>query len=328
MGNLYYATLERGFGDIIKDFIIKQDKRSGIKKLYDTSVLFFGDESFKTSNLIFKDIFMCLDSSKKAGAGALNFEMKHILERKDLKINFPQSTQSFKLSILAENKNTQVDPALKKALETTLRKITKKNISYMSTNAELVLLAKEDGENLFLKRIFVENNIAQNLKSGEVSLGTAFAMCFLSEPVSSEVALDPFAGSGTIASVRANFFKKANVIANSKSKEEIAGLKKLAKLNKEKPFSVMNYDFLSPTFPIHFVDKVITILPVYDFGEFETASEFYTKFFEKLYVLKIKIAVLLVPKGLSISKYIGGKFDEVASFSSSRYAIKKLKITL
>ena len=110
-------------------------------------------------------------------------------------------------------------------------------------------------------------------------------MNFLSEPMEKEVSLDPFAGTGLISYIRALCFKKANVIANEHDKNNVLVIKKLAKSFKDKSFSVMNYSFLSEIFPIHFIDKIVTIPP--------TDKKQFSDFIKKAYVLKVRKMVIL-----------------------------------
>ena len=103
MKRLYYSKFEKGFGEVVKAIIKKQDKNAVIKKLFDDSVLFFADEHFKTDNLCFKSSYMVIDSIQKEGLGGINAAMKHLLEKKNLKISFPKNVSSFKLVFLKEN---------------------------------------------------------------------------------------------------------------------------------------------------------------------------------------------------------------------------------
>ena len=80
---------------------------------------------------------------QKEGLGGLNAEMKHLLEKKGLKIAFPKNVSSFKLVYQKENEKVLIDANLKNAVEIMLKKTTKKAISFMSTEAELVFLAKQ-----------------------------------------------------------------------------------------------------------------------------------------------------------------------------------------
>ena len=102
MKKLYYATFEKGLDEIVKKFINKQDKNSFIKKLYSDAVLFFADEKFKMGSSCFKTAYSVIDYTQKEGVGALNAEMKHLLEKKDLHIKFAKEIKSFKFLILKE----------------------------------------------------------------------------------------------------------------------------------------------------------------------------------------------------------------------------------
>lgn len=324
MKKLYYATFERGLSSIVELFIKKQDKNSFVKKMYDDAVLFMADEHFPLANSCFKATYLVIDHSKKEGVGAINVQMKKLLEKKDLKIYFPKEVSSFKLTFLKENENTLVDSGLKKAFETMLRRVTKKQISFYSASAELVVLAKKDGECLFMKKLPQMPELLKVQNKVEISPDVAHALCFLSEPATGEVVLDPFAEYGMISYVRALCFKKANVIANEENEQSLSEIKKKAKSLKDKHFSVMNYNFLSDKFPIRFIDKIVTVLPGIVYGSLST-TEFYRSFFEKVFNLNVKTMVVMVSKSTDINRFIDEKFEIEFKTSTLKFNIFKLK---
>ena len=326
MKKLYYATFEKNFDEVVKSIIKKQDNNAQIKKLYSDAVLFFADEHFSFENSCFKNSYLVIDNMQKEGVGALNAEMKHLLEKKGLKIFFPREVSNFKLTFLKENKNVVIDGNLKNAVEIMLKKATKKSISYLSTQAELVFLAKADGTNLFMKKMIRSSGFAKLENRYEMSPDVAYMLNFLTEPASSEVVLDPYAGKGMIAYVRLMCFKKANVIAASTDKNQVQDLKKRAKSLKDKTFSVLAYDFMAENFPIKFIDKIVTDLTELAYERTFRPHEFYAEFIEKLYQLKIKVAVLAVSKSHDISRFVQGKFDIDRQVVATNFNVYKLKL--
>ena len=322
MRKLYYATFEKGWEEVVKQSIKKQDKNSMVKKLYDDAVLFFADEYFKFENNCFKMAYLVLDNIQKEGVGGLNAEMKHLLEKKGLKISFAKNVQTFKLSIIKENEKVVVDQNLKKAVEIMLRRVTKKSISFVSTQAELAFLAKSDGTILFMKTL-----LSQKVSSKyDLNFDEACLMNYLSEPSASEVVVDPYADNGIICYARALSFKKANVIANDESKQSVDNLKKLAKSLKDKTFSVLNYDFLSDSFPIRFIDKIVTNVTPLSYDKRFRINEFYDAFFDKVYNLKIKIVVIAVSRSHDISRFLTDKYTIEKQVFAQKYNVYKLKI--
>ena len=326
MKKLYYATFEKGYDEIVKQVIKKLDKNSQIKKLFSDAVLFFADEHFKFENTCFKTAGLVIDNLQKEGVGGLNAEMKHLLEKKGLKIVFPREVKSFKLSFLKENEKVVVDANLKKAVEIMLRKATKKSISFVSNEAELVFLSKADGTNLFMKKVYDSQKASKFAEVSTMTQEEAYFVNFLSEPCASEVVLDPFAGDGKLAFSRANCFKKANVIANDKDKDNVESIKKLARKLKEKSLSVLSHDFLSETFPIKFIDKVVTDLTDLTYDRSFRPTEFYTEFFDKLFELKVKIVVVVASKSHDLSRFVQGKFDIEREVVLKSHNVYKLKI--
>lgn len=326
MKRLFYSKFEKGFGEIIKSIIKKQDRSAVIKKLFDDSVLFFADEKFRTENLCLKSSYIVIESLQKDGLGAINFAMKHLLEKKNLKINFAKNIDSFKLSFYKENENVLIDKNLKNAVEIMLKKVTKKSISYLSTEAELAFLAKQDGTILFMKKIKVSADYQKVESKYEISPDLAYIINFLSEPSAGEVSLDPFANKGMISYVRALSFKKSNVIANDFDSDNVAKIKSTKlKLLKENKFSVMNYDFLSDKFPIRFIDKIVTQLPSFGYDD-RSIIQIYQEFFEKAYNLKVKVLSLLVDRGFATSKYTFNRYDIEKEIVTKNYKVLKLKI--
>lgn len=325
MKKLYYATFEKGFDEIVKQVIKKLDKNSQIKTLYSDAVLFYADEHFKFENTCFMSAYLVIDNTKKEGVGAINFEMKHLLEKKGLKIVFPKGTETFKLSIFKEKDNVIVDQKLKLAVEIMLKKATRLTISYLSTQAELCLLAKADGTTLFMKKLGRPCEFSKIENANCLRPQVTYLVNFMSEPNAGEVVLDPFASGSLVAYTRALCFKKANVIAASTDEDSAKELKRQAKSLKEKSLSVLNYDFLDDKFPIKFIDKIVTELPTNSYGGFKL-SEIYQKFFDKAFNLGVKTVVVVAPKSHDIIKFIVKKYDIEKQVNMHRSFVYKLKI--
>ena len=317
MKKLFYATYEKGYEQIVKKVIKKADSNSQIKKMYDDAVLFFADERLCKSELCFKSLFIVIHNSQKEGTGALNFEMKNLLEKRDIKIILPREVDTFKFIITKENEKVLVDSNLKKAVETMLRRVTKRTLSYLSGKVELLLLAKNDGTNLFMRKIY-ETARKENFSLG---LDELYMLNFLTEPSQGEVVLDPFAGTGEICYARAKYFKKSNVIANDEDELNVKAIKKVSKSLKENSFSVLNYDFLSEEFPIKHINKVVTNLTAvsYDSGIIED-------FFKKVHELKVNTVVVLCPKGFDHARYFKDLYDAETEVQTKTNIIYKLKI--
>lgn len=322
MKRLYYATFERGFGEIVKKVLKRTDKNSKIKTLYDDAVLFFADEHFKFVDSCFFDAFIVIHNIHKTGVGALNITIKSLLEKKDLKIATPREVSSVKLTINKENEKVLLDNKLKNAFEVMIKRVTKKGISYFSKE-ELVLLAKNDGENLFMKRVQTQNKFVGLAGKYDIRPETAYLMCVMSEPQQGETVLDCDSGNGIISFVRAGSFVKANVIACSDMEDEKERLKKLAKKCKPNTFSVLGYNFLEDNFPIKFIDKIITDLTSFGFGKIDNLHDFYDKAFD----LRVKTMVVANPKNYDINRFIGGKFEKITEIFADKFNVYLLKLT-
>lgn len=325
MKKLYYATFEKGLEEIVKKIIAKQDKNAFIKKLYSDAVLFFADEHFKLASSCFKSAYFVYDSTQKEGTGALNFAMKHLLEKKELKITLARDAKKFKLLYLKEDSKVATDTKLKQAVEVMLARKTKRQISYFQGTEELVFLSKADGLNLFMKKLNIEFEYSK-VRTCQIEPEVAYVLNHLSEPAQNEAVVDPFSYDGVVSYVRALVFKKANVIANEKDKDNADDIKKIAKSLKEKSFSVMNYDFLSDAFPIKFIDKIVTVLPTSNYDFDTSLSKLYEDFFKKAYDMKVKIVAVAVHKSMDILAYLKGKYEVEVNASTQKYNIFKLKI--
>ena len=318
MKKLYYATFEKGFDLLIEKYIKKVDKNSAIKKMYGDSVMFFADEHFSFANNLFLSAYLVLDNTTKEGAGAMNAEMKHLLEKKDFKIFVPKQVKKIKLTYIYATEKMKIDTKLKNAFETMLMKLTKKHFSFFETDMELCLIAKDDGECMFVKNITPKSNYIRVYSKTEMTPELAFAMNFLSNPAEKEVSLDPFANYGMISFVRSLCFKKANVIANEENVENIKEIKRRSKLLKDKSFSVMNYDFLSEKFPIKFIDKIVTILP--------ENREVLEQFFEKAKELNVGVIVAYLSKFADVNHAIQERYKITEQYNIISGKILKLEI--
>lgn len=320
MKRLYYATFEKGFGEIVKKILKKTDKNSKIKTLYSDAVLFFADEHFKFKDSCFFDAFVVIYNLNKAGVGTLNQTTKAILEKKELKIATAKDTSSVKFTVIKENEKVLFDAKLKNALETLIKKVTKKGISYFAKE-EIVLLAKKDGENLFMKRIDITGKFAGLSRKFAIMPETAYLMCVMSEPQPNETVLEVFSEFGVIPYVRAGMFAKANVIASSSNQETKENLKRLAKKLKPNTFSILGYDFSQDNFPIKFIDKIIADFSNLGFGGVNELFDFYDKAFE----LKVKLLVIASPKNYDINRFIEGKYEvktEIIANKTNVYVLK------
>lgn len=317
MKRLYYATFEKGYKEIVKKIIKKIDKNASIKTVYDDSILFFGEDLFCSKQLCFKSLYVVIHNSLKMGVGAVNYEMKALLEKQDLKINLPKNETSFKFLILKENDKVQVSAPLKKALETTLRKITKKSLSYFGGKTSLVLLAKEDGTNLFMRGVYE----CENQSGFDLGLDELYMISFLSGPSEGEVVLDAFSLTGELAYARTKFFKKSNVIASSGDSETIKKLKKCAKQLQGNTFSILSYDFLSNDFPIKHINKVITNLEMICYDQ-----EKLNQFFDKTEANKIGTLVVVCPKVINLTKNLHESYLVENEVQTKSYKVYKLKL--
>ena len=177
-----------------------------------------------------------------------------------------------------------------------------------------------------MKKLVRNSDYAKIENKYEISPDVAYMLNFLTEPAGAEVVLDPYAGKGMIAYVRSMCFKKANVIANNADKNQVQELKKRAKSLKDKTFSVLSYDFMEENFPIKFIDKIVTDLTELAYEKTFRPHEFYAEFIEKLYQLKIKVAVLVISKSHDISRFVQDKFDIDRRVVATGYNVYKLKI--
>ena len=326
MRKLYYATFENGFNEIVKQIIKKIDRNSMIKTLYDDAVLFYADEHFAFTNTCFKNFYLVLDDIKKEGVGAINAEMKHLLEKKNFKIAFPKEVSTFKFVIQKEKDNVLVDSKLKNAVEIMLKRVTKMSISYLAGQAELCLLSKADGTTMLMKKLNKPCEFSKIELPNMLSPHIAYVVNFLSEPSVGEVVLDPFASSSLIAYTRSLCFKKANVIAAATDEMAVSELKKQAKSLKDKSFSVLKYEFLEDNFPIKFIDKIVTELPTISFDTMMKLADVYSAFFQKAHELGVKIISVVVPKSHDIVRFIQGKYDIDKQINMKKSFVYKLKI--
>ena len=322
MRKLYYATFEKGFGEVVKAVIKKIDKNAKIKILYEESVLFFADEHFSFKDKCFFEAYICLFNMGKKGVGSINQTIKALLEKRDFKIRLSKDVPALKLTIKSENENVLVDAKLKSAFEVMLKKSTHRGLS-MFAKDELVLLSKKDGENLFMLKIDSSNSFDKFRNKFELMPETAYLLNFLSNPAKNEVIIDAFAKNGAICYTRAANFAKANVIASNAEKDICDILRKQAKALKEKSYSVLNYDFLDDRFPIRFIDKIITDLTDLAYQKGNKLQEF----FDRCFAFKVDTIIIFVSKNVEIETKFVEKYKIIEKFAATRNFVYKLKIT-
>lgn len=316
MKKLYYATFEKGYEEVVKQIIKKQNKNNQVKKMYDGACLFFA-ENFNYD--CFYSLFTVIHNSEKQGVGGINAEMKAILEKRDIKIFLPKNVKAVRVVYKKENEKVLIDNNLKKAFEVKLSKITKTRVSYFNGEIDLVVLAKEDGTILFMRKEY-ENDLKNKFA---LSDSECYMINSLSEPASGEVVLDPYADSGELVFARCKNFKKANVIANARNSEDAEGLKKLSKKLKENKFSVLSYDFLEDNFPIRFIDKIVTYLPT----NFVNNNAEYHQFFEKTKALNIKMMVVVCSKSFDASKHFAENYEIEKEVVCKNYFVYKIRLS-
>jgi len=124
-----------------------------------------------------------------------------------------------------------------------------------------------------------------------------------------------------------NLGNAVKYISRAGHKDDIVqDLKKRAKSLKDKTFSVLAYDFMAENFPIKFIDKIVTDLTELAYERTFRPHEFYAEFIEKLYQLKIKVAVLAISKSHDISRFVQGKFDIDRQVVATNFNVYKLKL--
>ena len=153
------------------------------------------------------------------------------------------------------------------ALINTLAEASGLQFSSRHADGEFWLIRRRNGRCFFAKRLSCRARTEKTLEKGELRPEFAHLLCLLSEPEEGDIFLDPFAGSGAIPFVRAQYPYEMIFIGDSNA-EKIQRIKATIKVGKKirprkgRPIITRVGDALAlERFKDGFIHKVVTDPP-------------------------------------------------------------------
>lgn len=226
-----------------------------------------------------------------------------------------QKNRYFKLVV---SENSQLISASKNSLTKLANKIantSRLNWNSKTNGAEFWIIKRTSGYVFFAVRISKRIKTEKNLQKGELRPELAHLLCLMSEPKASDVFMDPFAGSGAIPFIRANYpynmifcfdINEENII---KIKQKIKGAKN-SRLSRKSPFITRVEDATSLSkIENNFIDKVVCDPPWGIYDDTVDIAKLYTDTFDELYrVTKSAGIIIVLVSNNDIVKYIIDKY--------------------
>lgn len=305
--NTYFSTFIPGLGEVVKNQLSKDLHDFSTNLLYDGLIVYRSNSPIqKVKELKYlNNSFLLLKEFKNLPSKEpLKFMAKQILD-KNLG-SAPLSGKTFRIMFYFANKPVSIQKDLLVKLEEKLASRYKQTIDRSNPNQEFWFLYRKEGLGLFGFRLTKHPDYKKILTKGQLRPELANLLCLVSQPKESDVVLDPFAGSGSIAIERKRFPYTKVISGDIKTTNlEIKRLDVL-KMAGVKPESI---------------DKIITDPPWgISVGKELDLPDFYSKMLDKF-------SLVLKPKGSAVI-LIGNKvvFEEVLNNANKLNLTKKYDI--
>lgn len=310
----YFSTFITGFSEVIAKNIDMSLTNPEVASSYDGLILYKSKDSLdKIKQLkVFNNSFLLLkkfDSQesmhnlvKELLEELNNNPLFNSLKQQDLKLK----GKSFRFILSDKNQFVSVNKDLLDKLEKKFASKTGMAPKRMSADFEFWLMIRSENISLFGLRLTRHGDYEKTLEKGELRPELAHLMCLVSEINSSDIVLDPFAGSGRIA-IEAAFYNPSRIIASDINEDLV---KKLENKVKNPKIEVKKYDALDLfTIENNSIDKIITDPP---WGLFEKINidDFYEQMFKEFNrILKDNgVVVILTSRKIELEKYLASKF--------------------
>ena len=300
----YFSTFISGFQDIVKSLIGQMLKDVEIVNIFDGIVLYKTSATPETIRTIkiFNNSFMLLGRYQIPADKTPDYIVKQFLgSSKDIG-GVTQSEidkgryKTFRVVSSHRNQLYSTDRVLLKKVEEKILKNTNLSVDRLNPDVEFWFLTRSEGIGLFGMRITKHQSYDKVLQKGELRPELANLMCWLSEPSSDDVFLDPFCGYGSIPFERSGIAGYRRIMASDIDKEKLRAVAaKLQSTTNRSNILVSADDFLKIAAPKHLViNKIVTDPP---WGDYEKMSVETVKFYE---VFLQKCSELLAPGGILV----------------------------
>lgn len=298
--NKYFATFIPGFREVIKAKIEKDSGDGEILKLFTNGVLFKTRVAQdKVHQIYFNNVFLVmafdsLDKSKQNGTLVKTlFKQSGEQSIRNIKKCFP-SAQSFRIMIQRGNKLVHIPRSFTQNILTTIRRETRLTYQPLKADLEFWFLLRDDGYGIFGVKS-IKDKLRKIIYKGELQPSLAHLLNLFSDPHSTDIYLDPFAGYGALPKDRLHHFDYHYIYTSDNNPQLVEKLKKTMTHNQR--VTVKNADARILSYLADgSINKIVTDPPwgMYNMQNVDLQT-FYSKVLaEMVRVLKDKGLIVLV----------------------------------
>lgn len=295
----YLATFLSGTAPIIEKSFKTTIPDIEIKTVLDGSIVFSTAENFQklTSLGFVNNMFLLVKEYKPPAKTAFSTMIKWcktndltFLRAFTKKLGF----KNFRMRFVVENTSVSYDEKELTGVEQKIAREGTMQVNKLNPDTEVWFMQRSEGYSYILLRLTNNSQVEHRLK-GQLRPELANIMCLLSEPDSSDIFIDPFAGYGTILEARQRFPAK-----------ELIGFEKDLSINGLIP--VRRADFFKNDLKAGSVTKIVTDPPWGLFDKSLNIDDFYNRMFKEFdrILAGQGILVVLVNRDIDVQRYLKG----------------------
>ena len=326
MKNTYFSTFITGLQEIV-DISLKRDfPDAEIVLLLDGLVVYRTNQSLQKVKELrcLNNTFLLFKLFENiSGEKPIEIMMRRVMEDSNTMDKLPNgltlNNSTFRVVASQENQLVSVNKQLLEQIERLFKaKLNLLRVNRSKSDFEVWFLWRTEGYGFVGLRLTKTPNHEKTLHKGELRPELANLMCAISEPASSDVFLDPYAGYGSIPIERAIAFPYKQIIANEKDPATLKILEDKVKQIKQKivveKWNALDLNYLKD----NSVDKIITDPP---WGVFTSQEVDFNDFYSRM----LKEFTRVIKPGGLIVILMGRKdlFEQVLGRFSSLSPVKK-----
>ena len=264
----YYSTFIPGLIQPVKEALGQTLPDSTITLALDGLVEFESNAKLEIiQNLPFvTNSFYIIKKFARRSLPSISDMATNIVEDRSLGLKLPMPhthRNTFRVITSLANQLVPIDNSLMQILEERIGNKTGLKPNRAKPDFEFWLTQRSEGYGYFAFRLSHHKAYDKSLQKGELRPELANILCRLSEPLPSELFLDPFCGSGAIPIQRARWFPKGLVIASDIDEQKVSALKvRIKDLGLTKRVVVRRDDALNLTrYQPESIHKIVTDPP-------------------------------------------------------------------
>jgi tRNA G10 N-methylase Trm11 len=203
--------------------------------------------------------------------------------------------QTFRVMAFEENRPVRAEEKTRLKTEAFIAGESGLKVNRIKPDTEFWFLFRNEGFSVFMKRLTLHASNEKRLRPGELPPPLAWMMCRLSEPLSTDVVLDPFCGYGAIPSERIKRFPLEKMFAFDIKDEAVRISREKIKGESARLCGVKKLDFhvILSELKEASINKIITDPP---WGLYEAIEDIGGFYMEMLRVF----SRLLAPGGIAV----------------------------